>query len=129
MKPGLWGLVIVIVFAVAAAGGVADGRHPASAASVGASRPDAPLVTQAKGRYKKQGTACVWDANDSGPNQCTPVTEGRFKKNGDTCVWDASDRGPDQCTPRTGRFKKEGDKCVWNASDSGPNQCDPRQPR
>jgi hypothetical protein len=84
---------------------------------------------QAKGRYKKESTGCVWVADDTGPNQCTPVTEGRFKKNGDACVWDAADRGADQCTPKSGRFKKEGDKCVWNASDSGPNQCNPRQPR
>lgn len=84
---------------------------------------------QAKGRYKKQGDNCVWDVNDSGPNQCTPQTEGRFKRDGDNCVWAPSDRGPDQCTPKKGRFKKEGDKCVWNADDSGPNQCNPRQPR
>lgn len=84
---------------------------------------------QAKGRYKKEGTACVWVADDSGPNQCTPATEGRFKKSGDSCVWDAAGRGADECTPKTGRFKKEGDKCVWNATDNGPNQCNPRQPR
>ena len=28
---------------------------------------------QQKGRYKKQGANCEWDANDTGPNQCTPV--------------------------------------------------------
>ena len=82
---------------------------------------------QAKGRYKKEGSACVWNANDTGPNQCTPVSEGRFKKDGDSCVWDAGARGADECKPKTGRFKKEGDKCVWNGSDSGPNQCDPRK--
>ena len=79
------------------------------------------------GRYKKQGQSCVWDSNDSGPNQCTPLTAGRFKKSGDTCVWDANDKGADQCKPPSGRFKKDGDKCVWSASDSGPNQCNPRQ--
>jgi hypothetical protein len=84
---------------------------------------------QAKGRYKKESAGCVWVANDSGPNQCAPVTEGRFKKNGDACVWDSADRGPDQCTPKSGRFKKEGDKCLWSASDTGPNQCNPRQPK
>jgi hypothetical protein len=26
----------------------------------------------ARGRYKCSGTSCVFDANDSGPNQCTP---------------------------------------------------------
>jgi len=82
-----------------------------------------------KGRYKKEGNSCVWDANDSGPNQCEPWTKGRFKKDGDRCVWESGDSGPDQCTPRGGRFKKEGDRCVWTANDSGPNQCNPRQPR
>lgn len=81
----------------------------------------------ANGRYKKQGDTCVWNATDSGPNQCTPVTPGRFKKSGSACVWDGSDKGPDQCTPAKGRFKKEGDACVWNATDSGPNQCDPKK--
>ena len=28
---------------------------------------------QQKGRYKKQGANCEWDANDTGPNQCTPA--------------------------------------------------------
>ena len=84
---------------------------------------------QAKGRYKKQGDKCLWDANDSGPNQCTPRTKGRFKKTGDTCVWDANDAGADQCRPSTGRFKTEGSRCVWSATDSGPDQCDPRKPR
>ena len=82
---------------------------------------------QQKGRFKKQGVKCVWDANDSGPNQCTPVTRGRFKKEGDNCVWVANDSGDDQCRPKSGRWKKEGTSCVWNASDSGPDQCDPRQ--
>lgn len=104
---GRFVLPLVVVFAAAVAVVMAD--------------------PQAKGRYKKEGTACVWNANDSGPNQCTPVSEGRFKKDGDSCVWDASGKGADECTPKTGRFKKEGDKCVWNGSDSGPNQCDPRK--
>ena len=124
-------LLIAVVCAAAVAGVMTEARQTDGAAgvSVSASRPDTPFVTQAKGRYKKEGGACVWDAKDSGPNQCAPVTEGRFKKDGDRCVWDARDRGPDQCSPKTGRFKREGDKCVWNSSDSGPNQCDPRQPR
>jgi hypothetical protein len=83
----------------------------------------------AKGRYKKEGDTCVWDANDDGPNQCTPRTAGRFKKEGNTCVWSMSDLGPDQCRPPKGRFKVEGDHCVWTANDSGPDQCNPRQPR
>src|SRR3954470_17215102 len=81
----------------------------------------------AAGRYKKQGANCEWDANDSGPNQCTPATKGRFKKSGDVCRWDANDNGADQCRPATGRWKKDGDTCAWSASDSGPDQCNPRQ--
>lgn len=84
---------------------------------------------QSKGRYKKQGESCVWDANDSGPNQCTPQVAGRFKKNGDHCVWDANDKGPDQCQPPAGRWKVDGSRCYWDGNDSGPNQCDPRKPR
>ena len=82
-----------------------------------------------KGRYKKQGDKCVWDANDEGPNQCTPPAKGRFKKEGDKCKWDANDTGADQCRPKTGRFKQEGNRCVWSPNDSGPDQCNPRQPR
>lgn len=84
-------------------------------------------AAQQKGRYKKDGSSCKWDANDSGPNQCTPVTPGRFTKKGDTCSWDASGVGADECRPAKGRFKKEGNACVWNATDNGPDQCDPRQ--
>lgn len=86
----------------------------------------ATSVAGAAGRYKKEGKLCVWDAKDSGPNQCEPVAAGRFKKEGDKCQWVAGDSGPDQCKPAKGRFKKEGNRCEWNASDSGPNQCDPR---
>ncbi|MEO8078558.1 MAG: hypothetical protein ABI818_19690 [Acidobacteriota bacterium] len=102
------------------------GRNGAPQVTAAYSAPFASAVAQAKGRYKKQGNTCQWDANDSGPNQCTPQTSGRFKKSGDDCVWDSGGTGDDQCTPSKGRFKKDGDKCVWNASDSGPNQCNPR---
>jgi hypothetical protein len=84
---------------------------------------------QSKGRYKKQGANCEWDANDTGPNQCTPATRGRFKKDGDTCRWAANEDGADQCRPASGRWKKDGDACTWSASDSGPDQCNPRQAR
>jgi hypothetical protein len=101
----------------------------ASAAAAGAASGSSAL--QNKGRYKKQGDECVWDANDGGPNQCTPQTRGRFKKGGnDSCTWDSNDIGPDQCTPKQGRWKKgDGDRCFWDAKDSGPNQCNPRQAR
>ena len=32
---------------------------------------------QQKGRFKKQGANCEWDANDTGPNQCTPSMQNR----------------------------------------------------
>jgi hypothetical protein len=100
---------------------------PVSAHKAGADHIDG-VEAQQKGRYKKDGDNCVWDANDTGPNQCTPQVTGRFKKDGDKCVWDARDKGPDQCTP-TGRWKKDGNRCVWADGDTGPNQCNPRQPR
>jgi|KBSSwiS6_1023812.scaffolds.fasta_scaffold24747_2 hypothetical protein len=83
-------------------------------------------AAQQKGRYKKEGSRCVWNAEDSGPNQCEPIVKGRFKKSGDDCVWAAGDAGENQCRPAKGRFKKSGDRCVWDANDGGPDQCDPR---
>jgi hypothetical protein len=130
-----WIRPIVLPVLLAAVGAIATvvADRPVIDASAGdrlaAILADGSAGLQTKGRYKKQGDNCVWDVNDSGPNQCTPQVEGRFKKEGDNCVWAPSDRGPDQCTPKKGRFKKEGDKCVWNGDDSGPNQCNPRQPR
>ncbi len=86
---------------------------------------------QAKGRYKKQGTTCVWDANDGGPDQCTPIVKGRFKKGAkDECTWEANDVGADQCRPAKGRWKKGGDNsCAWDPNDGGADQCNPRQAR
>ena len=99
-----------------------------SVGHTGGSLGDTAALPQ-KGRYKADGEACVWDANDSGPDQCTPQTVGRFKKSRDSCTWDPKDKGPDQCTPPRGRWKTDGDRCVWDANDSGPNQCNPRRPR
>jgi len=86
---------------------------------------------QTKGRFKVEGDNCVWSSDDSGPNQCAPVTRGRFKKGGnDSCAWDSNDNGPDQCTPPSGRWKKgDGNSCYWDGKDSGPNQCNPRAVR
>ncbi len=91
----------------------------------------AAASTQDKGRFKKEGDNCVWEANDAGPNQCTPVTRGRFKKGADdSCTWDSNDNGPDQCKPPKGRWKRGGDdSCTWDAKDDGPNQCNPRRAR
>jgi hypothetical protein len=83
----------------------------------------------AAGRWKKENGKCVWDAKDSGPDQCQPPA-GRYKKQGDNCVWDAHDDGPDQCKPVKGRFKLNNGKCEWSNEDSGPDQCRPKpQPR
>jgi hypothetical protein len=89
------------------------------------------VSAQEKGRFKQEGDNCVWDANDGGPNQCTPVTPGRFKKGGDdSCTWDANDKGPDQCKPPKGRWKTGGDgSCSFDPKDDGPNQCNPRRAR
>jgi hypothetical protein len=81
----------------------------------------------AEGRYKKDGSKCVWDARDNGPDQCQPAVSGHFKKSGGSCTWAAGEKGNDECQPSKGRFKKNGNACEWNATDSGPNQCDPRQ--
>jgi hypothetical protein len=121
------GLLLTLGMPIAASSEARPASLPMVAADDGgAARATATLL---KGRYKKEGDNCVWDVNDSGPNQCEPLTKGRFKKEGDRCVWEMSESGPDQCTPRGGRFKKEGDRCVWTANDSGPNQCNPRQRR
>jgi hypothetical protein len=37
--------------------------------------------------------------NEAGADQCRPKT-GRFKKEGSACVWNGTDSGPDQCNPR-----------------------------
>ena len=65
--------------------------------------------TLSNGRFKASpdGT-CVFDPNDSGPDQCTPAvvipgnppSGGRFKAGtGGTCVFVPNDAGPNQCTP------------------------------
>jgi hypothetical protein len=55
------------------------------------------------------------------------AAEGRWKLGGDgSCSWDPDDSGPDQCSPISGRWKLGGDgSCYWDANDSGPNQCEP----
>ena len=63
-------------------------------------------------------------------------SSGRFKASPDgTCVFDPNDSGPDQCTPAVvipgnppvgGRFKAgPGGTCVFVPNDAGPNQCTP----
>ena len=128
-------LTPALVLAIAGSSGPQTGSAPlASTAVLTASSVHAggtSSAIQAKGRYKKQGDNCVWDATDGGPDQCTPRTKGRFKKGGDdSCAWDANDVGADQCRPPKGRWKKGGDNsCAWDPNDGGPDQCNPRQPR
>jgi hypothetical protein len=78
------------------------------------------------GRYKRDGNKCLWDAKDTGPDQCEPVILAHFKKDGDNCNW-VSGKGADECRPAKGRFKVDGNTCAWNATDTGPDQCDPRR--
>ncbi len=88
---------------------------------------DASAHAAAAGRYKKEGAKCVWNAKDSGPNQCQPMLAGHFRSTGRSCTWQANTPGEDECRPSKGRFKKETAGCVWNATDSGPDQCDPHR--
>jgi len=135
MKPQVFTCIAITALTLVAAGGggvpsgfvVGIEARGSYRLAANHSVPDAAL--QQKGRFKQDGENCVWDANDTGPNQCTPRTPGRFKKEKDTCVWDAKDNGPDQCTPPKGRWKLEGDRCYWDPKDEGTNQCNPRQPR
>ena len=122
-------LSLAFAASATAAGMMVEARGAAASGTPASAPPDRSRVAQAPGRYKKIGNACVWTANDSGPNQCTPLSEGRFRRDGRACVWDAAGRGPNQCRPTSGRFKKEGNTCVWNPADTGRNQCDPRQPK
>ena len=124
MKSQVFAYIAVTGVILAAAGGNVPTRLVAGIEAKGST-----AALQEKGRFKQQGDDCVWDANDTGPNQCSPRTLGRFKKEKDACVWDAKDKGPDQCTPPKGRWKVEGDRCYWDPKDEGPNQCNPRQPR
>ncbi len=122
----------VLMFAIAASSG-ASGGGTVTARGTGVAPPVVPgergAAAPQKGRYKKQGDTCVWDANDGGPNQCTPLVKGRFKKGAnDSCTWDPDDVGDDQCRPPKGRWKKGSENsCVWDANDGGPDQCNPRQ--
>lgn len=93
--------------------------------------PDDPPSPTPTGRYKLVDSSCVWDANDSGPDQCAPTPPpGRYKFDGNgSCYWEPNDYPPDQCSPPSepsGRFKLDGGGgCYWDANDSGPDQCAP----
>jgi len=56
--------------------------------------------------------------------------DGRWKLDGSGgCVFDPDDSGPDQCSPNTGRWKLDGNGgCTFDANDSGPDQCTPSLP-
>ena len=89
--------------------------------------PPAPPPT---GRYKLTGGGCVWDPNDTGPDQCSPAPPpGRFKFDGwGNCYWEPNDFPPDQCSLPpvvTGRYKLGPAGCYWDPNDGGPNQCTP----
>jgi hypothetical protein len=92
---------------------------------------DSPPPPPPTGRFKLEGDSCVWDPNDSGPDQCSPLPPtGRYKLDGaGGCYWEPNDYPPDQCSPATaptGRFKLDGaGGCYWYPNDSGPDQCAP----
>jgi hypothetical protein len=105
---------------------------PAPAPSPEPSPAPAPSPSpQPTGRYKIIGAQCVWDANDSGPDQCSPLPPpGRYKFDGwGACYWEPNDYPPDQCSPPapvSGRYKVDGSGgCYWDPNDSGPDQCVP----
>lgn len=53
------------------------------------------------------------------------ANDGRWKIADDgSCVFDANDSGADQCDPTPGRNKIAADgSCYFDANDSGPDQC------
>ena len=73
----------------------------------------------AAGRYKKEGQRCVWDPNDTGPNQCTPPS-GRYKVG----TWDQG-RGAGPVHTAEGALQEGWRPCVWDANDSGTDQWRP----
>ena len=93
--------------------------------------PAVPEPVAPTGRFKMNEAVCVWDPNDSGPDQCSPLPPpGRFKfDGGGSCYWEANDYPPDQCAPPepvSGRFKLDGaGGCYWDSNDGGPDQCVP----
>ena len=97
-----------------------------------------PVRADIEGRWKISGDgSCMFDANDDGPNQCSPTNNpqqpGRWKIDGSGgCSFDPNDSGPNQCTPTgtaPGRWKVDGSgACVFDSTDSGPNQCNPPAP-
>jgi hypothetical protein len=92
---------------------------------------DPPPPPPPTGRYKLVDSQCIWDPNDSGPDQCSPLPPpGRYKFDGaGVCYWEPNDYPPDQCSPPappSGRFKLDGNGgCYWDSNDSGPDQCVP----
>jgi pimeloyl-ACP methyl ester carboxylesterase len=102
----------------------AEGGSPDDPAS------GSPSDPPSTGRFKIIDAQCVWDAYDSGPDQCSPLPPpGRYKFDSwGVCYWEPNDYPPDQCSPPapTGRFKLDGSgSCYWDSNDSGPDQCVP----
>ena len=70
----------------------------------------------------------VSSANEIGSQSGPSASTGRWKLSNEGCYWDANDGGPDQCSPNQGRWKIGNSGCYWDGNDSGPNQCDPEAP-
>ena len=72
-------------------------------------------AAQQKGRYKKEGERCVWNSEDSGPNQCTPALRGRFKKSGDALTGQATyEHSMGKGTVALQNLKVDGDKVSFD---------------
>jgi hypothetical protein len=137
-----------VAMSVACGGSGLPTTQPSSVNAVDAGRSLVAAQKQSatgtsSGRFKASpdGT-CIFDPNDSGPDQCTPAvvvpgnppSGGRFKAQPDgSCVFVPNDGGPNQCTPAgftttppsSGRFKLVDGTCVFASGDLGPNQCTP----
>ena len=71
-------LPALVIFALAVASGTPSASVPENAGAAALTSrvaDDGASTVQAKGRYKKQGDNCEWDANDGGPNQCEPIDQ------------------------------------------------------
>jgi hypothetical protein len=71
--------------------------RPLSFCALGLALTVTALTASSDGRWKRDSNgACVFDPNDSGPDQCTA---GRWKLDGaGNCYFEEHDSGPDQCT-------------------------------
>jgi hypothetical protein len=100
----------------------APGIQLAPGQTAGGPSENAPVLV---GRWKVGDSGgCYWDGEDTGSDQCSPVT-GRWKVDGDACYFDDQDSGSNQCSPATGQWEVVGINCEWNHSGTGDDECEP----